>query len=131
MGAVGPATAGTLLGALRYGLPLVCWPQSADQFHNARVCALAGASLTVKDATGAAHGLRSVLDGKSYRSAAQRLQLEIMAQGRSCAASSWRNETVGSVDASQPLCLVPIVTTSAGHHHLSRYDVGFGPGANT
>lgn len=73
------AGAGTLLGALRYGLPLVCWPQGADQFHNARVSELAGTSVTVKDAAGAAHGLRTVLDSKSYRSAAQRLQLEIMA----------------------------------------------------
>jgi hypothetical protein len=43
------------------------------------VSELARASVTVKDATEAAYGLRSVLDGTSHRSAAQRLQREIMA----------------------------------------------------
>jgi UDP:flavonoid glycosyltransferase YjiC (YdhE family) len=73
------AGAGTLLGALRYGLPLVCWPQGADQFHNARAAEAAGASVTVSDAAAAAHGLRWVLDAKGYRSAAQRLQEEVLA----------------------------------------------------
>ena len=73
------AGAGTLLGALRYGLPLACWPQGADQFHNARACEATGASVTISNAAEAANGLRYVLDGKSYRSAAQRLQEEVLA----------------------------------------------------
>jgi UDP:flavonoid glycosyltransferase YjiC (YdhE family) len=73
------AGAGTLLGALRYGLPLVCWPQGADQFHNAKVCEAAGASVTITDAAAAAQGLRCVLAIKGYRSAAQRLQEEVLA----------------------------------------------------
>jgi UDP:flavonoid glycosyltransferase YjiC (YdhE family) len=72
------AGAGTLLGALRYGLPLVCWPQGTDQFHNAQTCEAAGASVTINDAAEAAQGLRSVLDGKGYRSAAQSLQREVL-----------------------------------------------------
>ena len=50
--------AGTLLGALRHGLPVVCWPQGADQFHNARTCEAAGAGIAVADAVGAVSGLR-------------------------------------------------------------------------
>lgn len=73
------AGAGTLLGALRYGLPLVCWPQGADQFHNARAAEAAGASVTISDAAGAAPSLRCVLGGDGYRSAAQRLQEEVLA----------------------------------------------------
>ena len=72
------AGAGTLLGALRYGLPMVCWPQGADQFHNARACEAAGAGVTISDAAAAAQGLRCVLDGEGYRSAAQRLQEEVL-----------------------------------------------------
>ena len=73
------AGAGTVLGALRYGLPLVCWPQGADQFHNARECEAAGASLTMKDPAGAAQALRSVLEDEQYRLAARRLREEILA----------------------------------------------------
>jgi len=71
--------AGTLLGALTCGLPLVCWPQGADQFHNARTCAATGASLTAKDAGEAANALRSVLKDQAYRAAAHGLQRELEA----------------------------------------------------
>ncbi|MGO9661588.1 MAG: nucleotide disphospho-sugar-binding domain-containing protein [Acidimicrobiales bacterium] len=67
------------LGALRYGLPLVCWPQGADQLHNARACEATGASVTVSNTAEAASGLRRVLDGESYRSPAQRLHGEVLA----------------------------------------------------
>jgi UDP:flavonoid glycosyltransferase YjiC (YdhE family) len=70
--------AGTLLGALRQGLPVVCWPQGADQFHNARTCEEAGAGIEVVDAAGAAGAIRLVLADGHYRSAAERLRDEIM-----------------------------------------------------
>jgi UDP:flavonoid glycosyltransferase YjiC (YdhE family) len=73
------AGAGTLLGALRHGLRIVCWPQGADQFHNARTCEAAGAGLAVADAVGAVSGLRAVLADERYRSAAQRLRDELTA----------------------------------------------------
>ncbi|HMK96787.1 MAG TPA: nucleotide disphospho-sugar-binding domain-containing protein [Acidimicrobiales bacterium] len=73
------AGAGTMLGALRYGLPLVCWPQGADQFHNARACEVAGASVTINDAHGALQGLRRVLGSEGYLSRAKRLREEVLA----------------------------------------------------
>jgi UDP:flavonoid glycosyltransferase YjiC (YdhE family) len=71
--------AGTLLGALRQGLPVVCWPQGADQFHNARTCEAAGAGIAVPDAVGAASALATVLADGRYRSAARRLRDELTA----------------------------------------------------
>jgi UDP:flavonoid glycosyltransferase YjiC (YdhE family) len=71
--------AGTVLGALRHGLPLVCWPQGADQFHNARACEDSGAGLTIDGPAEAADALRRVLGQDEYRSAARRLQAEILA----------------------------------------------------
>ena len=73
------AGAGTLLGGLFYGLPLVCWPQGADQFHNAHACATAGASVTIDDDVDAAHALRTVLEDNGFRLAARRLREEILA----------------------------------------------------
>ncbi len=73
------AGAGTLLGALRHGLPVVCWTQGADQFHNARTCEAAGAGIEVADAGGAVSGPQAVLADERYRSAAQRLQDELTA----------------------------------------------------
>ena len=73
------AGAGTLLGALRQGLPVVCWPQGADQFHNARTCEAAGAGIAVADAAGAVSGLQAVLADERYRSAAQGLRDELVA----------------------------------------------------
>ena len=69
--------AGTLLGALRHGLPVVCWPQGADQFHNARTCEAAGAGIAVADAVGAVSGLQAVLADARYRYAARRLRDEL------------------------------------------------------
>jgi UDP:flavonoid glycosyltransferase YjiC (YdhE family) len=73
------AGAGTLLGGLYYGLPLVCWPQGADQFHNARACATTGASVTINEDVDAAYALRTVLEGDGFRVAARRLRQEILA----------------------------------------------------
>jgi UDP:flavonoid glycosyltransferase YjiC (YdhE family) len=71
--------AGTLLGSLCQGLPVVCWPQGADQFHNAWTCEEAGAGIAVSDGVAAARALQMVLADGRYRAAARRLQDELMA----------------------------------------------------
>jgi UDP:flavonoid glycosyltransferase YjiC (YdhE family) len=66
-------------GALRQGLPVVCWPQGADQFHNARAYEAAGAGIAAADAVAAVSALQAVLADERYRSAAQRLRDELIA----------------------------------------------------
>ena len=75
------AGAGTLLGALAYGVPVVCLPRGADQFANAEQVAGTGAGITllpdqvspasIRDAT------RRVLDETSYTAVARKLRSEI------------------------------------------------------
>jgi MGT family glycosyltransferase len=73
----------TVMGALKFGRPLVLAPISADQPVHARRCAELGVGRVID-----AHGLepaeiraatRSVLDDPSYRAAAQEVQREIAA----------------------------------------------------
>ncbi len=72
--------AGTLLGALSHGLPVVCWPQGADQFHNARAVVDAGAGVAIGDADAAGAAIRQVLDaGSAQRAGARRLEGELSA----------------------------------------------------
>jgi UDP:flavonoid glycosyltransferase YjiC (YdhE family) len=77
------AGAGTMLGALRHGVPMVLVPQGADQFHNARECARVGAAEVLDGAKlrreDVARALRSVLEEDRYRRAAQMLSDEIRA----------------------------------------------------
>ena len=70
-GMVSHAGAGTLLGALAWGLPSVLLPQHSDQHDNAELAVLAGAALAldpdattreVVSAAGVAHPLRSWRD---------------------------------------------------------------------
>ena len=73
--------AGTTMGALAFGVPLVLLPQGADQYANAERVVAAGAGRqilrsevsvdTVRDA------LHSVLSEPSYRGAAARIRAEI------------------------------------------------------
>ena len=75
------AGAGTLIGALAYGVPVVCLPRGADQFANAEQVARTGAGITlrpdqvsvesIRDAT------RGVLDESSYAAVAHKLRSEI------------------------------------------------------
>jgi UDP:flavonoid glycosyltransferase YjiC (YdhE family) len=75
------AGAGTLIGALAYGVPVVCLPRGADQFANAEQVARTGAGITllpgqvssesIRDAT------RRVLDETAYAAAARKLRSEI------------------------------------------------------
>ena len=75
------AGAGTLIGALAYGVPVVCLPRGADQFANAEQVARTGAGIalrpdqvsveSIRDAT------RRVLDESSYAAVADKLRTEI------------------------------------------------------
>jgi UDP:flavonoid glycosyltransferase YjiC (YdhE family) len=73
--------AGSTLGALAFGLPLLLVPQGADQFYNAERVAAAGAGiqllpdhLTANAARDAAHTL---LHDDTFRDAAQRIKNEL------------------------------------------------------
>ncbi|HEX3205425.1 MAG TPA: nucleotide disphospho-sugar-binding domain-containing protein [Propionibacteriaceae bacterium] len=75
------AGAGTLIGALAYGVPVVCLPRGADQFANAEQVARTGAGIalrpdqvsveSIRDAT------RRVLDDSSHAAVAHKLRSEI------------------------------------------------------
>jgi UDP:flavonoid glycosyltransferase YjiC (YdhE family) len=75
------AGAGTIIGALAHGVPLVCLPRGADQFGNASQISRIGAGITllpnqvsVKTVRGAT---RSVLDDDPYAAAAASVKTEI------------------------------------------------------
>jgi UDP:flavonoid glycosyltransferase YjiC (YdhE family) len=75
------AGAGTLIGALAYGVPVVCLPRGADQFANAEQVARTGAGITLLPGQVSAESIRDatrrVLDETSYTAAAGRLRSEI------------------------------------------------------
>jgi UDP:flavonoid glycosyltransferase YjiC (YdhE family) len=70
---------GTLLGGLAAGLPLVIVPMGADQPHNGRLVAAAGAGLTLDkpDADALRAAVQTALDGLGLRLQARRLAEEI------------------------------------------------------
>jgi UDP:flavonoid glycosyltransferase YjiC (YdhE family) len=72
---------GTLLGGLAAGLPMVVAGMGADQPHNGRLVARAGAglALTKPDAGALRAALQSVLETPSIRAQAQKLAAEIAA----------------------------------------------------
>lgn len=75
--------AGTMLGAMAAGVPLLCLPQGADQYGNAERVAAAGAGRTLlrDELTSAAvrEAIAALLDEPSYGLAAQRIGDEIAA----------------------------------------------------
>jgi len=75
------AGAGTLIGALAHGLPLVCLPQGADQFGNAQQVARVGAGITLSPGQSTPEAIRAAVDAvltdPSYASAARSLQAQI------------------------------------------------------
>lgn len=75
--------AGTMMGALAAGVPLVLLPQGADQFENAARCEQVGCAVTVAPAEATAEtiatALRTVLERPSYGEAAARVRDEITA----------------------------------------------------
>ena len=72
--------AGSTLGALAFGLPLLVVPQGADQFYNAeRVVAAGGGSSTDADrltADSVRDGVRMLLRDATFRAAAHRIKNE-------------------------------------------------------
>lgn len=75
--------AGTTLGSLAFGLPLLVLPQGADQYANAERVVAAGAGRQLLNdelsVDAVRDGLRSILDDASYQRAAQRIQAEVRA----------------------------------------------------
>jgi UDP:flavonoid glycosyltransferase YjiC (YdhE family) len=82
--------AGSVLGALCCGLPLLVIPQAADQFYNAGQAVRAGAArrLTSRDLTpgAVADEVRLLLDDPRYRTAAATIAAEIAAMPPASAA---------------------------------------------
>jgi UDP:flavonoid glycosyltransferase YjiC (YdhE family) len=72
---------GTLLGGLAAGLPVVLVPMFADQPHNGRLVAAAGAGLALikPDAAALRSAVQTALDAPELRAHAQRLAEEIAA----------------------------------------------------
>ncbi len=73
--------AGTTLGALAFGVPLLLLPQGADQYSNAERIVAAGAGLQLLrdelSVDAVRDSLHAVLDDASYRRAAEGIQTEI------------------------------------------------------
>ena len=73
--------AGTTLGALSFGLPMLILPQGADQFVNAERVATAGAALWLKPSEVSADSVRvavrRLFDEPSFRAASQTIADEI------------------------------------------------------
>jgi UDP:flavonoid glycosyltransferase YjiC (YdhE family) len=74
------AGAGTMLGALCYGLPQLCLPQGTDQPSNTAALVPTGAALALQPdeiADAVAEALGRLLNEPSFRQAANRLRAEI------------------------------------------------------
>jgi UDP:flavonoid glycosyltransferase YjiC (YdhE family) len=69
------------MGALAYGLPVVCLPRGADQFANAAQVARTGAGVTLLPDQVSVESIRDaarrILDETSYAVAARKLRSEI------------------------------------------------------
>ncbi len=78
---VSQAGAGTMLGALCFGLPQVCLPLGADQPQNAAAVERAGAAVVVaaedRDADSVRAAVARVVDDPRYGAAARRVRREI------------------------------------------------------
>ncbi|OON73896.1 glycosyltransferase [Streptomyces tsukubensis] len=70
---VGAGGVGTVVGTLAHGLPMVLWPQGADQPINAARAAASGASVTVDSAEGISPAVADVLRNGTYRDRAQEI----------------------------------------------------------
>ncbi|MFJ5682521.1 glycosyltransferase [Streptomyces sp. NPDC093099] len=74
---VGAGGVGTVVGTLAHGLPMVLWPQGADQPINAARAAASGASITVDSAAGISPAVAAVLGQDAYRHRAQEIAADI------------------------------------------------------
>lgn len=64
---------GTVLSALAHGLPMILWPQGADQEITAARATAAGVARTVRDAGDIAAALSELLADSSYRDIAEKV----------------------------------------------------------
>jgi len=75
--------AGSTIGALAFGLPLLLVPQGADQFFNTERVVAAGAGIGLLPEQFSADSVRqavqALLDDEAYHNAAQRVAREIAA----------------------------------------------------
>ena len=75
--------AGSTMGALAFGLPLVLVPQGADQFFNTERVVAAGAGIGLLpgqfSADSVRQAVRALLDDEAYRTAAENIAREIAA----------------------------------------------------
>ncbi|ASO19802.1 L-noviosyl transferase [Actinoalloteichus hoggarensis] len=74
---VGAGGVGTIVGALAHGLPMVLWPQGADQPVNAARAAASGAAITVDSAAEISAAVTEVLAYGRYRDRAREIAAEI------------------------------------------------------
>ncbi|WP_433191937.1 glycosyltransferase [Nocardia sp. CA-107356] len=74
---VGAGGVGTILGALAHGLPMVLWPQGADQPINAARAAASGTAITVDAATAISVAVTKALDNRAYGARAREVADEI------------------------------------------------------
>ena len=77
---VGAGGVGTILGTFTHGLPMVLWPQGADQPVNAARAAASGAAVTVDSAEEISQAVRTALREATYRERAGELAAEIAAR---------------------------------------------------
>jgi UDP:flavonoid glycosyltransferase YjiC (YdhE family) len=76
---VSAAGAGTVLATLSAGLPMVLLPLGLDKPVNAERAASVGAAEVVDDPAEIAGAIQKVLEGDTYRAAAQTMATEISA----------------------------------------------------
>jgi len=129
---VSHAGAGTMLGALCYGLPQLCLPQGTDQPSNTAALLPTGAALALQPdeitADTVAEALGQLLNEPSFREAANRLRAEIerMPPPRPSSTTSWSPPTSDRhPQATPPATDIPAIrpkaTGSQQHHqHLPR-----------
>ncbi|WP_344683492.1 glycosyltransferase [Saccharopolyspora taberi] len=73
---VGAGGSGTVLGALAHGIPMVLWPQGADQPINAARATAAGAAISVAGADEIFPAVRRVLGEDAFRDRAKAVAAE-------------------------------------------------------
>lgn len=69
--------AGTVLGTLSRGIPMVVWPQGADQFINAERAGASGSAMVVGAPAEIGAALSTIADDGRYAAAASRIAQEI------------------------------------------------------
>ncbi|MBU3065411.1 glycosyltransferase [Nocardia sp. NEAU-G5] len=74
---VGAGGVGTVLGTLAHGLPMVLWPQGADQPINAARAAASGTSITADSSAEISTAVTEVLRNNAFRNQARSIAAEI------------------------------------------------------